>query len=121
MQCGPLSNGLDYAGGRRATDLFEGAPHVHRGGVLTKIPPAAAFCRNDGIPKGPFAYVESATILRGQSALPASSSAKMCLPELGEVGGPPGITRGAHSLQRNMGLDSRLESCGQLGGSGVQV
>ena len=86
MQCVPLSNGVDCAGGRRVTDLFEGTPHVHRGGVLTEVPPAAAFRSNDGIPKGPFGYVESSTILGGQSALPAMSSTKMCLPELCEVG-----------------------------------
>ena len=82
MSCVPLNNGLDNARGRRATSLFEGTPHVHWRGVLAEVPPAVAFCRYDGILESAFACVESATILRGQSVLPLTSSAKVGLPEL---------------------------------------
>ena len=82
----PLNNGLNCSGGRGATDLFEGAPHVHGRGVLAEVPPAVAFCRDDCIPKSAFACVEGAPILRGQCALPSTSCSKVGLSELGEVG-----------------------------------
>lgn len=121
MDCVPLNNGLDNARRRWAIDFFEGAPHVCWGVVLGILLSLGAFHSDDCILNSLFACVESMAVLGSQNALPATLGTKMSLPEMGEVWGPPWMTRRAKLLRWDVVVDSVLEGSGQVGDPAAQI
>ena len=108
-----MEQGVDTMRKRRAADSLERRPNVSGGRVLTKLMPAMSLCRDDGIAKSPLACIRLTAILMGTRALPPAAGPVMGSSKISKGRRPPWVASRADTLDRNMGINSRLEGRSQ--------